>query len=285
VETFLQVIANTIMLGFVYVIVALGLSLLFGILDITNFAHGGLLILGSYLTYVSWSVFGGLSYLSIIPAIIALMVLGVLLYYCYLRFIPAKDSMRQVFGLIGFNIVLENGILMIFGPESITFNSEMVFIQLGPIVIYKAYLIAAGLSFILVAITFFILYKTTLGAKIRAVADNPTAAGIVGINYSTIYFIALSIGFGLTGAAGGVISTYYTITPTGGTPFVILAFTAVVLGGLGNLTGTILGAFIVSLVQNFTSVYLAPELEYVMLFLVFMFIVVVRPQGLMGGRA
>jgi branched-chain amino acid transport system permease protein len=278
-------VANSLMLGFVYVIVALGLSLLFGVLDIVNFAHGGLLILGSYLTYVSWSVIGGLSYLSIIPAMFLLIIVGVLLYYGYLRFIPAQDSMRQILGLIGFNIVLENLILMIFGPESITLNSEKEFINIGSFVIYKPYLIAAGISLILVAVTFYILYKTSLGAKIRAVADNPTASGIVGINYSKIYFIALSIGFVLTGAAGGVISTYYTFTPTGGTSFVILAFTSVVLGGLGNLTGTILGAFIVSLVQNFTSVYLAPELEYVMLFLVFLFIVVVRPKGIMGGRA
>lgn len=284
-ETFFQVLVNTLMLGFVYVIVALGLSLLFGILDIVNFAQGGLLILGSYLTYTSWSIFGGPPYLSIIPAMLVLMVLGVFLYYGYLRFIPANDTMRQIFGLIGFSIVLENAIQMIFGAESFTLNNKLEFLKIGPIQINKAYLTAAELSVILVALTFFLLYRTSLGAKIRAVADNPTAAGIVGINHSTIYFVALSIGFILTGAAGGIISTYYTITPTGGIPFVILAFTAVVLGGLGNLTGTILGAFIVSMVQNFTSVYLSPGLDYVVLFLVFMFIVVVRPQGIMGGKA
>lgn len=273
------------MLGFVYVIVALGLSLIFGILDIVNFAHGGLLISGCYLTYVSWSVIGGPIYLSIIPAMVMLTILGVLLYYCYLRFIPSNDSMRQILGLIGFNIVLENLILMIFGSESVSMGNEMKFLNIGPFLIYKSYLIAAGLSFVLVALTFYVIYKTSLGAKIRAVADNPTAAGIVGINRSFIYLVALCIGFALTGAAGGVISTYYAFTPTGGIPFVILGFTAVVLGGLGNLAGTVVGAFIVSLVQNYAAVYLAPELEYVMLFLVFMLIVVIRPQGLMGGRA
>jgi branched-chain amino acid transport system permease protein len=283
-DMLLQVITNSIMLGFVLVIVSLGLSLIFGILDIVNFAHGGLLISGSYLTYVFWSVMGGQSFLAIIPAMAVLTIIGVLLYYCYLRFIPPDDATRQILGLIGFNIVLENLILMIFGPESISMNNKMEFINLGPVTINQSYLIAAGLSLVIVSITFYLLYRTTLGTKIRAVADNPVAAGIVGINRSMVYLIALCIGFALTGAAGGVISTYYTFTPVGGLPFVILAFTAVVLGGLGNLTGTILGAFIVSFVQNFTSVYLAPELEFVMLFLVFMTIVVVRPQGLMGGR-
>lgn len=284
-ETFIQVIVNTLMLGFVYVIVALGLSLLFGILGIVNFAQGGLLILGSYVTYASWLMFRGLPYLSIIFAMIFLMILGVILYYGYLRFIPANEPMRQIFGLIGFNIVIENAISIIFGPEPRTMNSELEFLKIGSIQINKPYLTAAILSIILVVLTFLLLYKTSLGAKIRAVADNPTAAGIVGINHSTIYFVALSIGFSLTGAAGGIILTYYTITPTGGVPFVILAFTAVVLGGLGNLTGTILGAFIVSLVQNFTSVYLSPGLDFVVLFLVFILIVVVRPQGIMGGKA
>jgi branched-chain amino acid transport system permease protein len=282
---FAQTIVNSIFLGIVYIIVALGLSLIFGILHIVNFAHGGLLILGSYLTYVIWKIIGGSQYLAIIPAMLLLMVLGILLYYFYLKFIPPKDTLRQVFGLIGLNIVLENGILMIFGPGSISMNSELKYISVGIISINLLYLIAAGISIILVGITMLLLYKTSLGAKIRAVADNPTAAGIVGINVSTIYFVALSIGFILTGAAGGVISTFYTFTPTSGIPFVILAFTAVVLGGLGNLMGTILGAFIVSFVQNFTSVFIAPELEYVMLFLIFLFIVVVKPQGIMGGRA
>ncbi|MFD1037389.1 branched-chain amino acid ABC transporter permease [Virgibacillus byunsanensis] len=281
----LQVITNSIMLGFVLVIVALGLSLIFGILDIVNFAHGGLLISGGYLTYVSWSIIGGHPFFSIIPAMLMLTVIGILLYYCYLRFIPADDSVRQILGLIGFNIVMENLILMIFGSESISMNNESVYIHVGSLVIYKSYLIAAVLSLIMVAITFFILYRTTLGTKIRAVADNPIASGMVGINRSFIYLVALCIGFALTGAAGGIISTYYTLTPAGGLPFVILAFTAVVLGGLGNLFGTIVGAFIVSFVQNFTAVYLAPELEFVMLFLVFMTVVVLRPQGLMGGRA
>lgn len=283
-DVLIQVLVNAVLLGCVYVIVSLGLSLLFGILNIVNFAQGGLIILGSYITYVFWPLVGGFAYIAIIPAMFALMIVGVLLYYCYLRFIPADDFMRQIFGLVGFNIVIENGILLIFGPESVNMKTNMVFLDINGIEINQAYLIAAGLSVVLVAITFIILYKTPLGAKIRAVADNPAAAGLVGINQSTIYFVALSIGFVLTGAAGGVIATYYTMTPTGGTPFVILAFTAVVLGGLGNLAGTIVGAFVVSLVQNLTEVYLSPELDYVMLFLVFLLVVVARPQGIMGGK-
>ncbi|HET7627991.1 MAG TPA: branched-chain amino acid ABC transporter permease [Bacillales bacterium] len=283
-ETILQVLVNSLMLGFVYVIVALGLSLIFGILDIVNFAQGGLLILGSYITYFSWSVIGGPPFISIILAILVLMVVGIILYYGYLQFIPGSDSMRQIFALIGFSIILENLIMIIFGPESHTMNTTIGFLKIGPVQINEAYLYAAVLSVILVALTFFILYKTSLGTKIRAVADNPTAAGIVGINQSRIYFIALSIGFMLTGAAGGIITTYYTITPTGGLPFVIIAFTAVVLGGLGNLTGTIIGSFIVAFVQNATPIYLSPELNYVVIFLVFLAIVVFRPQGIMGGK-
>jgi len=284
-ELLLQVITNSILLGFVYVLVALGLSLIFGILHIVNFSHGALLILGGYMTYVFWKLIGGWPYAAIIPAMLVLTVVGVVLYYVYLRFIPPQEGLRQILGLVGFNMVLENVILMVFGPGTVSISSQLAFYRLGFININSKYLTAAILSVILVAVTFLILYRTSLGAKIRAVADNPTAAGIVGINVTKIYFIALCIGFLLTGAAGGVISTYYAVTPTGGIPFVILAFTIVVLGGLGNLLGTVIGAFIISFVQNFTSVYLAPELEFVMLFIIFLAIVVARPQGLIGGKA
>lgn len=278
-----QVLANSILLGCVYVVVSLGLSILFGILGIVNFAQGSLIIFGSYLAYVFVQELGLNVYTTIIPTMAAFLLVGIVVYYGYLRFIPARDFMRQIFGLVGLNLVIENGLLLVFGPQSVSLSNNAVsFVHMGPVLLNQTYLVAAGLAVILTVACFVILYGTAVGAKIRAVADNPVAAGLVGINRTTIYFVALSLGFVLTGAAGVTVATYYTLTPTGGAPFVILAFTAVVIGGLGSLVGTIVGAFSVSLVQNLTSVYLSPQLNYVMLFGVFMLVVIFRPQGILG---
>jgi branched-chain amino acid transport system permease protein len=296
---FISQLANALVIGTLYALMALGLSLIFGVLKLVNFAHGESLMVGGYLYYFLATSFIVNSLGLPLPiALIAMIplayIFGIILEKVFLRSAYVRKMARydEYVILVTFTlgIFLQNLALPIFGPYNR--QAPAIFkgrIRVGELIIAGDRITAAMIAFIVIGILLFFLYRTYLGKGLRAVAQNPGAASIVGMKVSRMRGMAFGIGVSLAGIAGALLGPIFLVNPGMGIPFAVKAFVIVVLGGMGSIIGTIVGAFILAIVESFGSILLpdpsralAYKDAYGLLLLVL--ILLVRPQGLFGER-
>ena len=281
----LTALINGILIGGVYALISLGLTLVFGVMRVVNFAHAAFLMLGMYTAYFAWRYAEiDPSYGSIL-AFLAVAVLAVPLYYLLLRHAIRAGELNQLLLTAALLIILENAALLVFGPDthSVQTPYQTAALHFLGSYINVTYLIATVLSLVAFAALYMFLYRTTLGLAIRATAQNPLAATLIGINTHRAYALAFALGTGLTALGGAAILPYTAVYPTVGSVYVLLMFTAVVLGGLGHLAGAILGGLTVGIIQSLSAFYLPIQLQNLILFALFVVALVFRPQGLLGG--
>lgn len=283
---FWQVLLSSLLLGGVYGVVTIGLALIYGVMGVVNFAHGAFAILGAYLTFYFWTVSGWNPYTFMVPVFVVIFGLGALLQWGYLRFLPAGSVLAKLFGLLGAAYIIENTLLVVATADyrSIPNAWLQTYWSVLGLKINTGQFVAFCVSLVVVGLVAVFLQHTMAGKAIRAVVDDREMAGAMGINPAAIDILAFGLGSGLAAAGGVVIASYYTFTPASGMLFTILAFIAVVLGGMGSMTGALLGGFVVALVQNLIIAYGTIELQMLGLFVVFILILVVRPQGILGAR-
>lgn len=296
---FVSQLANALVIGTLYGLMALGLSLIFGVLKLVNFAHGESLMVGGYIYYflASSFFFSALG----LPLPIALAVtlplvflFGVILEKAFLKSAYQRKIARYdeyvILVTFALGIFLQNLALPLFGPYNrqppALFKGR---IRIGELIVAGDRLTGAVIAFVVVAILLVFLYRTYLGKGLRAVAQNPGAASIVGIRVTRMRGVAFGIGIALTGIAGALLGPIFLVNPAMGTPFAVKAFVIVVLGGMGSIRGTIVGAYILAIVESFGSILLpdpsralAYKDAYGLLLLVL--ILLFRPQGLFGER-
>ncbi len=296
---FVSQLANALVIGTLYGLMALGLSLIFGVLKLVNFAHGESLMVGGYIYYflASSFFFSALG----LPLPIALAVtlplvflFGVILEKAFLKSAYQRKIARYdeyvILVTFALGIFLQNLALPLFGPYNrqppALFKGR---IRIGELIVAGDRLTGAVIAFVVVAILLVFLYRTYLGKGLRAVAQNPGAASIVGIRVTRMRGVAFGIGIALTGIAGALLGPIFLVNPAMGTPFAVKAFVIVVLGGMGSIRGTIAGAYILAIVESFGSILLpdpsralAYKDAYGLLLLVL--ILLFRPQGLFGER-
>jgi branched-chain amino acid transport system permease protein len=296
---FISQLANALVIGTLYALMALGLSLIFGVLKLVNFAHGESLMVGGYLYYFLATSFIVNSLGLPLPiALIAMIplayIFGIILEKVFLRSAYVRKMARydEYVILVTFTlgIFLQNLALPIFGPYNR--QAPAIFkgrIRVGELIIAGDRITAAMIAFIVIGILLFFLYRTYLGKGLRAVAQNPGAASIVGMKVSRMRGMAFGIGVSLAGIAGALLGPIFLVNPGMGIPFAVKAFVIVVLGGMGSIIGTIVGAFILAIVESFGSILLpdpsralAYKDAYGLLLLVL--ILLVRPQGLFGEK-
>jgi branched-chain amino acid transport system permease protein len=292
-------LANALTIGTLYALMALGLSLIFGVLKLVNFAHGESMMVGGYLYYflaTSFLVtsFGIPLYIAFIITIPFLYLFGIIIEKVLLRSAYGRNMARydEYVILVTFTlgIFLQNLALPIFGPYNR--QAPALFkgrVTIGDLVIAGDRITAAGIAFIIIGVLLFFLYRTYLGKGLRAVAQNPGAASIVGINVSRMRGLAFGVGISLSGISGALFGPIFIVNPGMGIPFAVKAFVIVVLGGLGSIKGSIIGAYLLAVVESFGSVYLpdptralAYKDAYGLLLLIL--VLLVRPQGLFGER-
>lgn len=286
-EIFLQVLVNGLMLGGLFAIVSVGLTLIFGIVKVVNFAHGEFLMVGMYLTFLVATRSGVHPYATVVAVVPLLFVLGALTQRFVIQpLMAARDDHIQIFATVGLSTALINLALLIFGADIAStpapgLRDALVF---GPVRVLwgqAGIFVVAGL---LVLGLHLFLSRTQMGRGIRAVAQNRAAAQLMGINVNRVYVVTFGIGAGCVGLAAVLVAPLYPTSPTIGTYFVLTAFVVVVLGGLGSIGGAYLGAMIIGLIDSLSGFYIGSDLREVAVFGVFLLILILRPSGLMGAR-
>lgn len=282
-ETFLQVLMNGLMLGALYAIVSIGLTLIFGIVKVINFAHGEFLMIGMYLVFFLTTRFGFHPYLTFVFVIPLLFLAGALTQRLLIQpLMSANDDHIQIFAMVGLSTALANFALLAFGGDvastpagslRATFHIGSVRILYGQAVIFVA-------SAILAAVIHLFLSRTMMGRAIRSVAQNRSAAQLMGVNVAGIYVWTFGIGAACVGVAAVLVAPLYPASPTIGTYFVLTAFVVVVLGGVGSVAGALIGAMIIGLIDSFTGFYVGSDFREFAVFGIFLIILIARPSGL-----
>ncbi|MEP9376129.1 branched-chain amino acid ABC transporter permease [Aquabacter sp. CN5-332] len=286
-DVFIQLLINGILLGSMYAIISVGLTLIFGIVRVVNFAHGEFLMVGMYAAYLLAMKFGLHPYAAAVPVVLLLFAMGAIVQRFIIQPLLSADEHIQIFATVGLSTALVNLALLLFGadlysvPQSAVQHS--VFVGGYSLVIGQMVMFACALA--LVAGLHFFMQTTPLGRAIRATAQNRTAAMLMGVRVDRIYVIAFGMGAACVGLASALVMPLYPVTPTIGTYFVLTAFVVVVLGGMRSMYGAFFGAMIIGIVDSLSGYYIAPDLKEVVYFAIFIAILIFKPTGLFGlGR-
>ena len=292
-----QALVTGLLIGGVFGLVAMGLTLIFGVLDIINFAHGALLTIGMYIAFVLFDRFSVDPYLAIFITAPLLFLIGVVIHRTIIH--PARNAPahNQLLLTLGLALFIENLMLVIFSatPRSIRLDYGRGLTEIGPLAIEFPIRIAgttitltklAAFSFaiFLTAMLYLLLNRTTLGKAIRATAQNKEGARLVGISTDRISLITFGLGVGCVGAAAALVLPFLAVDPLVGNTFNITAFVIVVLGGMGSIPGALLGGLIIGLTQEMGVVFAPSSTKLLGVFLVFILVLLIRPQGLLGKK-
>jgi len=283
----LQAGVSGLLSGGVYALVALGLTLVFGVLRIINFAHGTLMMLGMYATFFLYSLGGIDPYLSLLLVGPAFFFLGVALERGVIEPNLGAPESSQLLLTLGVALFLENAALAVFSPDyrSLRLPYASRALHFGDVVVSVPRLIAFGCSIALAVALWLFLKHTDVGKAIRAAAEEREGALLMGIDIRRLYAVAFGIGSGVVGVAGSLVAPFLYVAPDVGDVFNILAFIVVVLGGMGSFLGALLGGFLVGLAESLGAALLPGSLKQLPIFALFVVVLLVRPAGLFGRRS
>ncbi|QIE45968.1 branched-chain amino acid ABC transporter permease [Pseudohalocynthiibacter aestuariivivens] len=286
-DVFLQVVVNGLMLGGLFAITSVGLTLIFGIVKVVNFAHGEFLMIGMYAAFLVTTQLGVHPYAAVVAVTPLLFVLGMMTQKFLIEpLMSARNHDIQIFATVGLSTALINLALLLFGADIASTPSYGLrnSIEIGSIRLLTGQVVMFIVAVVLVIGLHFFLQHTQAGRGIRAVAQNRAAAQLMGINVSRVYMITFGLGAACVGVAATLVAPLYPTSPGIGTYFVLTAFVVVVLGGLGSIGGAFLGAMIIGLIDSLSGFYIGSDMREVAVFGVFLLILILRPQGLFGGR-
>ena len=278
---------NGLLLGGIYTLVASGLTLIYGVLHIINFAHGSMLMLAMFGVFYLLTKLGVDPYLSLLIMVPAMYLFGYLLYRGLIGKLSNGKDENILLITLGLSILIENLALMFFKGDtrtiSVSYSDTMV--ELGPTLVALPKLISFGASMLLCALLGLFIARTDIGKAIRAVAKERVGARLVGIDVDKVFAISYGIGLATLGAAACLLMPIFYVSPTTGHVFVMVAFTVVVLGGMGSFLGAVIGGLIVGLTESFGGLFLGESLGQIGISLIFILILLLRPQGLFGAKS
>jgi branched-chain amino acid transport system permease protein len=281
----LQAVVSGLLLGGVYGVVASGLTLIFGVLRIINFAHGAVMMLGMYASYWLWVWLGVDPYLSVLVTAPAFFVLGMGIQRVVIEPNRAAAEHNQLLLTLGLALFLENLALVLWQGDFRTLrvpyaNASFV---IGDALVEVSRLVAAGGAVLIALALFVFLRRTDVGKAIRALSEEREGAMLVGIDVARIRAVAFGIGSACVAVAGALITPFFYIAPDVGESFNIMAFVVVVLGGMGNFIGALVGGLIVGLAESLGAALLPGSLKQLVVFVIFVLVLLFRPEGLFGG--
>lgn len=285
-DLFLQVAINGLLTGGVFAIIAIGLTLIFGVLEIVNFAHGEFVMLGMYASYFLYTLLGIDPYLSILIVMPVFFFLGMLIQKSLIERVMKARFHIQILLTLGLMLFLQNFAQFAWSSDfrSVKLPYSSSVFHLGGFIISFPRLMACFLALGIAGALYIFLKKTDLGLAIKACAVEKDGAALVGINVGRIYLLAFGIGIACAGAAGSILLPFFYVSPSVGSVFVLTAFVIVVLGGMGNFVGALLGGFIIGAAEAIGEIFLPGALKQVVSFVIFILILFFRPMGLLGGK-
>ncbi len=284
VEVLLQGIIGGLLMGCIYALIAAGLSLIFGLMEIVNFAHGEFLMLAMFSTFWAWSLWR-LDPLISLPLTVGLLFLvGVATYHGIIRWILGAPMLAQIFATFGLAVFLRSAAQALWGADFQLVKNPWVQgrISLGGLFIGMPQLVASLGALVAFGFLYWFIRKTETGLALQATAQDKQAASLMGIHTERMFALGWGIGAACVGVAGALLTIFFYVFPDVGATFSLLAYVAVALGGFGNVPGTLAAGVIVGLVEVLGGLLIAPALKYVAVFVIYLVVVLVRPQGLFG---
>jgi branched-chain amino acid transport system permease protein len=294
-EILIDALLQGILMGLLFALVALGLNVIFGVMDIVNFAHGEFLMLGMYTAYFT-SLLIGVDPLFALPvSALTGVLLGLASYYWFIKYLLRGPAIAQLFGTFGLMLFLRYLAQFLFGIDYRILQKGIIIgksFSVGPFIFDATKLAAGVLSLIAFAVVYFFLNKTKVGKALQATALNKEAASYMGIKTDKMNALAWAIGGGTVGVAGGLLINFYYVYPTVGLLFVMIAFACVALGGFGSIKGVFFAGLLVGILemvfpafgQLIGSDFLGPHFKFTVVYFAYFIIVVFRPQGLFGWK-
>ncbi len=299
IELLLQVLISGVLLGGLYALLGLGMSLIMGVMKIINLAHGELMMVGMYITFWAFTLLKMDPYVSILVVFPALFLLGALLQKYLVAPVMEVDSIlpeNQVLLTVGIGMVLSNLALLFFSANyrsvPVSYANKTIYwdLRAGGQTMSLSFsvpmLVAFGIALVLGSALFLFLGRTDLGRMIRATAQDKRAAALMGVNTKRMTWVTFGLGSALVGAAGALLVPVYYLFPSIGGPFTLKAFIITVLGGMGNIPGAVLGGVVLGLAESLGSVYISLGYKDAFGFIIFVLVLIFLPKGLLGkGRA
>ncbi len=285
-DVYLNVAVAGILTGLVYGLMALGLSVIFGVVRVVNFAHGEMMSIAMYLAVVLFSGFHLDPLIMLIPIAAVLFVFGYALQAGLINPFITRPEYSQFLLLVAIAIIIVNTLLIIFGPDARTVQTSYAYdsFQLGVLIVDASKLYAGAAAILFAALLFAFFRFTPVGKAVRACADNYTGALVVGLDVNRLYALTFGIGAACVGAAGVIMTLIVDVTPMIGPTYTLLAFVIVITGGLGSMPGALLGGILIGLTEAFAGLLFTPSAKSMFAFAILVLVLLLRPQGLLGQR-
>jgi branched-chain amino acid transport system permease protein len=286
-DVYLNVAVGGVLTGLVYGLMALGLSVIFGVVRVVNFAHGEMMSIAMYLAVVLFSGLHLDPLIMLVPIAAVLFVFGYALQAGVINPFITRPEHSQFLLLVALGLIIVNTLLIIFGPDARSVQTSYAFdsFQWGALIV-DASKLYAGAAAILFAVALFVFFRFTLvGKAIRACADNYTGALVVGLNVNRLYALTFGIGAACVGAAGVIMTLIVDVTPMIGPTYTLLAFVIVITGGLGSMAGALVGGILIGLTEALAGLLFTPSAKSMFAFAILVVVLLFRPQGILGKRA
>jgi len=279
-----QSLISGMLMGGIYALVSIGLTLIFGVMNVVNFAHGEFLMIAMYLTFWVFHYCQIDPYISILIVAPALFLCGVITQKYLIQHLIQAEHYTQIFATVGLSTVLANAALFFWKADYRMVKTSYMTstLQFSDMVVSYPRLISFLMAIAMTILLFFFLKNTYTGRAIRATAQDITGAKLMGVNINRVYIFTFGLGSACVGVAGALLMPIYYAFPTVGVHFILIAFVVVVLGGLGNVTGALFGGLIIGVVEAFSGFFISPELKEAVYFVIFVLVLLVKPAGLFG---
>lgn len=285
-EMLIQTLVSGLLMGFIFSLIAVGLNLIFGVMDIVNFAHGDFLMLSMYTAFWLYTL-GGVDPLFSLPVcIVLLFVIGWVTYQLIIKRVLKAPMLAQIFSTFGLMVFLRHAALLAWTSDYRAIKETLLSgrIGIGGVFIPIPQLVASVGAIITFGLIYWFMQKTETGMALMATAEDAEAASLMGINSDRMYALAWGLGAACVGVAGALLSTFYYIFPEVGYLFGLLAYIIVALGGFGSITGAFIAGIIIGVVEVLFGFLVAPAFKYVFVYLIYLIVVIAKPQGLLGAR-
>jgi branched-chain amino acid transport system permease protein len=283
-STLVQVIVGGLLLGAVYALFSSGLTLIWGMMNVINFAHGDFVMLGMYVAFLVWTLMGGGPFAAVPIAALALATLGVVCYFALIRHVMRGPMLAQILGTFGLALLLRYSALWYFGASFRTLPETLVggTLELGPIRVESSRLLAGVVALLVTAALHLTLTGTALGSRMLAVAEDAAAAELMGIRPQHMQAVAWALAAGATGIAGALIANFFYVAPTVGETLGLVAFVTVALGGFGSVPGALIAGLLIGVIESVSAYAIGAIYKDIVVYALFVLALWLRPQGLLG---
>lgn len=279
-----QAIINGIMMGGVYALIAIGLSLIWGVMEIVNFAHGDFLMVAAFFSYLFWAYLGFDPLISMPFIVLLFFFIGFATQKFIMKRIMGAPTLFTITATFALSLILRYGFFVIFNPDYRVIRDPLLkgSIHLGPISIPIAKIVTLLVAMLTISLLFYFLKYTKKGKAIRATAQDREVATSLGVDVNGIFLLTWGLGIACVAVAGIMLSTFYYVYPLMGTSFVLIAFASVTLGGFGSVHGAVFGGILIGLIQQLGGAFVSPALKDAFVFLAFILVLMVKPMGFFG---